>query len=87
MPRNAGKAKSLDRHLGQRIRELRLQRGLSQTELAEPLEVTHQQIQKYESGKNRLSVSQLWLLCEFFEVPIASMFDGVSKKVLKSRRG
>jgi len=81
------KAKSFDEHLGQKIRELRRQRGLSQTELAGPLGVTHQQIQKYESGTNRLSVGQLWLLCEFLEAPIASMFVGIDKKTFKRRRG
>jgi transcriptional regulator with XRE-family HTH domain len=79
--------KSFDEHIGEKIRDLRIQRGLNQTELGEPLGVSHQQIQKYESGINRLSAGQLWLLCKFLDVPIASLFDGVSVKMVKPRRG
>jgi len=48
-----------DAFIGARIRSRRLDRNLSQTELAEPLGITFQQIQKYENGVNRVSGSRL----------------------------
>jgi len=55
MPR----ATEIDKKIGRKILELRLALGLSREDVAENLEVTQQQIAKYESGKNRLSVSRL----------------------------
>ena len=55
----------IDLEMGQRIRDLRQQRGLTQTEVAEPCGITFQQIQKYETGANRISVSRL---CEIARV-------------------
>ena len=46
----------VDKHVGNRIREFRLLRGLSQTKLAEPLGLTFQQLQKYKRGANRVRV-------------------------------
>jgi transcriptional regulator with XRE-family HTH domain len=84
--RKAGRrhgAGSFDKHVGQKIRDLRKERGLSQTIVGKAVGLSFQQIQKYENGANRVSAGQLWLLCEFFEVPIASMFEGVDKKMFK----
>ncbi len=50
----------VDRHVGQRIRLLRLARGLSQVQLAPQIGVTFQQLQKYERGVNRVSASKLY---------------------------
>jgi transcriptional regulator with XRE-family HTH domain len=58
---------------------------MSQTRLGQALGVSFQQIQKYVSGTNRLSAGQLWLVCEFFGVPVATMFDGVSTKMFKAK--
>ena len=79
-----GKSKSFDGHVGNQIRALRNGRGMSQTTLGSALCVSFQQIQKYESGTNRLSAGQLWLICKFLNVPIASMFEGVSAKMFKA---
>lgn len=80
-----GKSKSFDAHIGEQIRRLRTDRGLSQGALGRSIGVSFQQIQKYESGTNRVSAGQLWLICKFFDVPVASMFDGVTLKMFKAR--
>jgi transcriptional regulator with XRE-family HTH domain len=56
--------------IGARIRNLRLTRKVSQTEIGRTIGVTCQQIQKYEKGTNRISASQLFRLAEAFAVPI-----------------
>jgi transcriptional regulator with XRE-family HTH domain len=75
--------------IGQKIRELRARRGLTQDALGKMLGVSFQQIQKYESGSNRISPGRLWLLCQRLEVPIASMFEGVTERMVtsKAKRG
>lgn len=55
--------------IGAKIRSLRLSRGISQKELAGYLEVTFQQLQKYEKGHNKISVDKLLSLSEYFRVP------------------
>lgn len=50
---------TLDMLIGRRVRRLRAARGLSQTELGQAINVTFQQIQKYESGANRIAASTL----------------------------
>ena len=50
---------AVDRHVGQRIRIRRIQVGISQTELANALGLSFQQIQKYERGSNRISIGTL----------------------------
>jgi transcriptional regulator with XRE-family HTH domain len=80
------KYKSFDQHIGNQIRELRLKLGMSQTRLGQALGVSFQQIQKYENGKNRLSAGQLWLVCNYFGVPVATMFDGVSTQMFKAKK-
>jgi transcriptional regulator with XRE-family HTH domain len=53
-------AKIAETHIGRRLREARLLRGLSQTALGKRVGVTFQQIQKYERGVNRIGGSRLW---------------------------
>jgi transcriptional regulator with XRE-family HTH domain len=48
---------------------------MSQTDLGEKLGVTFQQIQKYESGRNRVSAARLFEICEALEISLASMFE------------
>jgi transcriptional regulator with XRE-family HTH domain len=66
----------VDRHVGSRIRDRRnMLAGMSQAKLAERVGVTYQQIQKYERGVNRLSVSRLSQIAQILEVPIAYFFE------------
>jgi transcriptional regulator with XRE-family HTH domain len=65
-----------DMEIGKRIRALRLERGLSQTELGNLLGVTFQQIQKYEKGANRVAAGRLQRVAEALEVPITFFYAG-----------
>ena len=66
-----------DAEIGKRIRALRLERGLSQTELGNLLGVTFQQIQKYENGSNRISVHRLRLTARALEVSPSYFLEGI----------
>lgn len=70
MTKQATKRRShqLDKAIGARMRAVRLQRKLTQTQLGESLGVTFQQIQKYENGKNRVSGSAMVKVCEALNV-------------------
>lgn len=69
MPKiNTRSATAVDIHVGKRLRSLRREHNLSQTELGKHVDVTFQQIQKYEKGVNRISVSRLWRFCQLFNV-------------------
>jgi transcriptional regulator with XRE-family HTH domain len=72
--------KSRDR-LGQTIKEMRQQRGLSQIKLAEILGVSYQQVQKYEKGKTKLSVERLRQLAGALGVPVAALLSGEPDRV------
>ena len=68
-----------DIHIGRRLREARLARGLSQGALGKKLGVTFQQVQKYESGANRIGGSRLWDISGILEVPVAHFFEGLPR--------
>ena len=63
------------RDLGRNVRTARSAAGKSQTEVAEFLDVTFQQVQKYENGKNRIPVDRLVSLAAFLEVPVLQFID------------
>lgn len=67
-------AHEIDTHVGQRIRAERILAGHSQMELGAQIGVKFQQVQKYETGANRVSASKLWLVAEFLDRPIESFF-------------
>lgn len=69
-----------DAEIGQRVRALRLQRGLSQTELGQLISVTFQQVQKYEKGANRISAGRLQRIAEVLGVPVAYFFAAAGDK-------
>ena len=69
---------AVDVHVGRRIAEKRLALGYNQSDLGRALNLTFQQIQKYEKGTNRVSASKLWLISQFFKVDLAYFFDGLS---------
>ena len=60
-----------DKHVGSRIRMRRLMLHKSQTELANALGITFQQVQKYEKSTNRVSASRLQQTSEFLGVPVS----------------
>jgi transcriptional regulator with XRE-family HTH domain len=65
----------VDVMVGKRVRLRRLQLSLSQTELAQKLGLTFQQVQKYEKGTNRVSCSRLYEISEVLDVPITFFFS------------
>lgn len=67
----------VDVHVGRRVRIRRVLCGLSQTALADELELTFQQLQKYESGANRTSASRLWQIAKILDVPVGWFFMGI----------
>jgi transcriptional regulator with XRE-family HTH domain len=69
-----------DAEIGKRVRTLRLQRGLSQTELGALIDVTFQQVQKYEKGTNRISAGRLQRIAEVMTVPVSFFFAGFDEK-------
>ena len=70
-------ANDVDVQVGQRLRELRVLAGLSQSDLAATIGLTFQQLQKYERGANRISASKLYLLARNLNVPGAVRFADV----------
>ena len=62
--------------IGNRIREFRLKRGLSQERLAELLDLSPQQMQKYEAGASRLNTDKLQQLADVLGLTIFAFFEG-----------
>tara|TARA_B100000795_G_scaffold231829_1_gene189830 strand:- start:920 stop:1285 length:366 start_codon:yes stop_codon:yes gene_type:complete len=62
-------------HLGKKLRMRRLSLGLTQTKVAQAINVTFQQIQKYEKGTNGVSSSRLMQLSQFLKVPISYFYE------------
>ncbi len=67
----------IDAEIGRRVRALRLSRGLTMEQVADQLGITYQQIQKYETGFNRVSASRLFALAQVFDVSISAFFEGL----------
>ncbi len=67
----------IDVHVGARIKLRRTLLGLSQEKLGDALELTFQQVQKYEKGTNRVSASKLYRLAQILDVPISFFFDAL----------
>jgi transcriptional regulator with XRE-family HTH domain len=67
----------IDRHVGSRVRMRRILLGMSQEKLGEALELTFQQVHKYETGMNRISASRLQKISTALNAPPAFFFDGV----------
>lgn len=70
----------VDVHVGKRIRHRRWMIGITQQQLAEKVGIKFQQIQKYETGMNRVSASRLWDISEVLGVPVAFFFEGLDSK-------
>ena len=67
----------VDIHVGKRIRHRRWLVGMTQQQLAESVGIKFQQIQKYETGANRVSASRLWDIAASLDVDIAFFFEGI----------
>ena len=77
---------AIDLHVGKRLRLRRTLLGMSQEQLGAELNITFQQVQKYERGANRISASRLWDMSQILDVPISYFFDDMSETTMQSRR-
>ncbi|WP_306112487.1 helix-turn-helix domain-containing protein [Roseovarius sp. MMSF_3448] len=84
----------IDTHVGMRIRERRKAIGMSQLTLGKAMGLTFQQIQKYETGANRVSASKLFMMAEIFKcnmlyfwsgLPASYALEGVRKDKLSAQ--
>ena len=67
----------VDLHVGKKLKQKRLERGISQDDLAGSVNLTFQQVQKYEKGVNRVSASKLYDFAKFLKTDITYFFDGI----------
>ena len=74
MPR--GVLNPIDKHVGSRLRMRRLMLDMSQTDVADALGLTFQQVQKYEKGANRIGASRLQHISQILQVPVPFFFEG-----------
>jgi transcriptional regulator with XRE-family HTH domain len=83
MPRRSRDPRDVE--IAKRVRTLRLQRGISQTELGGTLDVTFQQVQKYETGTNRISAGRLQQIAEVLDVPVTYFYAGTEEDGARPR--
>lgn len=81
---NAGKSpeavdegRVTDIHVGQRLRQRRWMLGLTQQQVGDRVGIKFQQVQKYETGQNRVSASRLWDLAKALDVPVGYFYEGL----------
>jgi len=66
----------IDKHVGSRVRMRRMMLGMSQEKLGDALQLTFQQVQKYEKGANRIGASRLQQIAQILQVPVSFFFEG-----------
>lgn len=66
----------VDVHVGRRVRHRRWMVGMTQQQLGDIVGIKFQQIQKYETGMNRISASRLWDIAQALDVSISFFFEG-----------
>ena len=76
MSRKNNFIEQVDNSIGHKISQMRIDNGWSRQELAKMIEVTHQQLQKYEKGTNRITVGRLALIAKAFNKNPAIFYDG-----------
>lgn len=82
-PNDAGRkrrATAEDVTIGQKLRALRLDRGLSQGGLADEIGITFQQLQKYEKGVNRISAGRLMRIAAALNVPVTAFYNAAARR-------
>ncbi len=71
----------VDVHVGKRVRHRRWMVGMTQQQLGEAVGIKFQQIQKYETGMNRVSASRLWDIARALDVDVRFFFEGIEEGV------
>lgn len=69
----------LEKQIGHRLRQRRLELGLTQQELGDKLGLSYQQVQKYETGLNRISAGRLYLVAKYLSADLNYFFEPVEK--------
>lgn len=77
MARKNDYIEEIDKFIGNKIYSLRLAKGLSRQQLSKVIGVTHQQLQKYEKGNNRISVGRLVLISKALDKNISYFYEGL----------
>ena len=77
---------NFNNHLGKKLRMRRLSLGLTQTKVADAINVTFQQIQKYEKGTNGVSSIRLLQLANYLKVPVNYFFEDFSEYLINLER-
>jgi transcriptional regulator with XRE-family HTH domain len=72
-----GGTRRIDQHVGERIRARRAELGLTQEQLAQALQVSYQQVQKYETGANRISAGKIFEIARKLGVDVSYFFEGL----------
>ncbi len=70
----------VDVYVGKRLKEVRQSQKISQEDLANSVDLTFQQVQKYESAKNRISCSKLYEFAKFLNVEVQEFFNGLDSE-------
>ena len=77
----------IDIYVGSRLRLRRALIGMSQEKLGNALEITFQQVQKYERGTNRISSSRLFQISRILDVSVSFFFDDMDTEIIKQTEG
>lgn len=75
--RGPASVQDADRHVGARMRERRITLGITQPQMAELIGVTAQQVNKYESGINRIAAGRLEVIAHALDVEVSYLFKGI----------
>jgi len=75
---------AIDLHVGKRLRLQRTLLGMSQEQLGAELNITFQQVQKYERSAKRISASRLWDMSQILDVSVSYFFDDISDTTMRS---
>ena len=73
----------VDVHVGKRVRHRRWMVGMTQQQLGDIVGIKFQQIQKYETGMNRISASRLWDIAQALDVSISFFFEGIEGEITR----
>lgn len=76
-PKNEDSPHPADRHVGRQIAAVRVHSDVSQAQLARSIGISFQQLQKYETARNRVSASMLYEIARSLDVPVSRFFDGL----------
>ena len=79
-----GRADDIDKLVSRRLRMRRMMLGLSQNDLGKAVDVSIQQVQKYEKATNRISSGKLFAFAKLLKVPISYFYDNNEETSLKN---